>query len=167
MALLAWPLVLLTAVDEEETDEVEEMEEEELFRGMVFRGISTPLTSSEFIELRDWPPLSPHAGRLMFAKLGGLATAVMRKDLDWGEYAGEARRSQNEGGRQRRDGRGGVGVWSQVSSRPNSDTMYGPVRRRDGAQRAAGPSMRVVETRREAASNFGARKWQRVRDCKQ
>lgn len=74
-----WPLVLLTAVDEDETDDVEEMEEEELFRGIVFRGISTPLTSSEFIELRDWPPLSPHAGRLMLAKLGGLATAVMRK----------------------------------------------------------------------------------------
>lgn len=86
----AWPLVLLTAVDEDETDDVEEMEEEELFRGMVFRGISTPLTSSEFMELRDWPPLSPHADRLMFAKLGGLATAVMRKELR--ERLGEADR---------------------------------------------------------------------------
>lgn len=167
MALLAWPLVLLTAVDEEETDEVDEMEEEELFRGMVFRGISTPLTSSEFIELRDWPPLSPHAGRLMFAKLGGLATAVMRKNLDMGECAGEAKRWQDEASGQRRDGRGGVGGWSQVSSRPNSDTMYGSVRKRDRTQRAAGPNMRVVEARREAASDFGGGKWQRVRDGKQ
>lgn len=85
MAPFGWPLVLLTAVAEEDTDEAEEMEEDELFRGMVFRGINTPLTSSGFMELRDCPPLSPHAGRLIFAKLGGpggLATAVMRKDLE-------------------------------------------------------------------------------------
>lgn len=86
----AWPLVLLTAVDEEETEDVDEMDEEELLRGIVFRGISTPLTSSGFMELRDWPPLSPHADRLMFAKLGGLATAVMRKELK--EGLGEAKR---------------------------------------------------------------------------
>lgn len=61
-------------------DEFDEMEEDELLRGMVLRGIKTPRTSSEFMELRDWAPLSPHADRLMFAKLGGLATAVMRKD---------------------------------------------------------------------------------------
>lgn len=73
--------MLLTAVDVEDTEELDEMEEEELDREMVFRGIKTPLTSSEFMEFKDWPPLSPHADRLMFAKLGGLATAVMRKDF--------------------------------------------------------------------------------------
>lgn len=75
-----WPLVLLTAVEVEETDELEEIEEDEFDREMVFRGIKTPLTSSEFMGCRDWPGLSPHADRLMFAKLGGLATAVMEKE---------------------------------------------------------------------------------------
>lgn len=84
-APLVWPLLLLTAVEVDETDEFDEMEEDELFRGMALRGIKTPRTSSEFMELRDWAPLSPHADRLMFAKLGGLATAVMRKD--WREKA--------------------------------------------------------------------------------
>lgn len=65
----------------EELDALDETEEDELLRGIDFRGIKTPLTSSEFIEFRDWPPppLIPHAGRLMLEKLGGLATAVMRK----------------------------------------------------------------------------------------
>lgn len=72
--------LLLTAVDVEEAEEFEDMDEDELVRGIVFRGIKTPLTSSEFIEFRDWPPLIPHAGRLMLEKLGGLATAVMRND---------------------------------------------------------------------------------------
>lgn len=80
-----WPLLLLTAVEVDETDEFDEIEEDELFRGMVLRGIKTPRTSSEFMELRDWAPLSPHADRLIFAKLGGLATAVMRKD--WRKHA--------------------------------------------------------------------------------
>lgn len=73
---------MLTAVDVEELDALEDTDEEELLRGIDFRGIKTPLTSSEFIEFRDWPapPLIPHAGRLMLEKLGGLATAVMRKD---------------------------------------------------------------------------------------
>lgn len=73
---------MLTAVDVEELDALEETEEDELLRGIDFRGIKTPLTSSEFIVFRDWPPppLMPHAGRLMLEKLGGLATAVMRKD---------------------------------------------------------------------------------------
>lgn len=73
---------MLTAVDVEELDALDDTDEDELLRGMDFRGIKTPLTSSEFIEFRDWPPppLIPHAGRLMFEKLGGLATAVMRKD---------------------------------------------------------------------------------------
>lgn len=106
-----WPLELLTAVEEDEADEFDEMDEDELFRGMVFRGINTPLTSSEFMELRDWPPLSPHAGRLMFAKLGGLATAVMRKDL--------SERLRGERVRERRRGRGCVRGSSQVSSHPN------------------------------------------------
>lgn len=98
--LVDWPLVLLTAVDVEDTDELDEMEEDELVRGMVFRGIKTPLTSSEFMEFKDWPPLSPHADRLMFAKLGGLATAVMRKDssqvseedarFEWSAAAGQS-----------------------------------------------------------------------------
>lgn len=82
-APFAWPLLLLTAVeveDVEETEDVDAMEEDELFRGMVLRGMRTPLPSSEFMELRDWPPLTPHADRLIFAKLGGLATAVIRKD---------------------------------------------------------------------------------------
>lgn len=78
-APVVWPMLLLTAVEVDETEEIDEMEEEELFRGRVLRGIKTPLTSS-FIELRDCPPLSPHADRLLLAKLGGLATAVMRKD---------------------------------------------------------------------------------------
>lgn len=77
---MVWPLLLLTAVEVDETEELEEMEEDELLRGMVLRGMRTPLTSSEFIELRDWPPLSPHPGRLIEAKLGGLATAVIRND---------------------------------------------------------------------------------------
>lgn len=72
--------MLLTAVEVDETEDVDEMEEDELLRGMVLRGMRTPLTSSEFMEFRDWPPLSPHPGRLMLAKLGGLATAVIRKD---------------------------------------------------------------------------------------
>lgn len=73
---------MLTAVDVEELDALEETDEDELLRGIDFRGIKTPLTSSEFIVFRDWPPppLMPHAGRLMLEKLGGLATAVMRKD---------------------------------------------------------------------------------------
>lgn len=73
--------MLLTAVDEEETDELEEMDDAELDREMVFRGIKTPLTSSEFMEFKVWLPLSPHAGRLIFAKLGGLATAVITRGL--------------------------------------------------------------------------------------
>lgn len=73
------PLVL-TVVELDDVDEFEDMEDDELVRGTVFRGIKTPLTSSEFIEFRDWPPLIPHAGRLMLEKLGGLATAVMRKN---------------------------------------------------------------------------------------
>lgn len=71
---------MLTAVEEDDVEEIEDIEDDELVRGIVFRGIKTPLTSSEFIEFSDWPPLMPHAGRLILEKLGGLATAVMRKD---------------------------------------------------------------------------------------
>lgn len=80
---LGWPFncpLELTAVEFDDVEEFEDMEDDELVRGIVFRGTKTPLTSSEFIEFRDWPPLIPHAGRLILEKLGGLATAVMRKD---------------------------------------------------------------------------------------
>jgi hypothetical protein len=73
---------VLTDVNVEEADALEDTDEDELLRGIDFRGIKPPLRSSGFIEFRDWPPppLMPHAGRLMLEKLGGLATAVMRKD---------------------------------------------------------------------------------------
>lgn len=93
---LAWPFVLLTAVDDEEMDELEEMEEDEFVLERAFRGIKTPLSSELTVELRDWLPLSPHADRLIFAKLGGLATAVMRSV---GGHVWRARnRVKDEGG---------------------------------------------------------------------
>lgn len=58
-------------VNVEEFDELEFMEEEEFERCMAFLGAKM-LRSS----LADWLPLL-HAGRLIGAKLGGLATAVM------------------------------------------------------------------------------------------
>ena len=63
----------------EEVDEDEAIEDEEPVLGMAFRGASMPRTSSGFIAPSAWPPLTPHAGRFKLEKLGGFATAVMRK----------------------------------------------------------------------------------------
>jgi len=53
--------------------------------------------SSEFIEFRVWPPLI-HPCRLRFAKLGGLATAVMgtawREWVDFGEGGGRPEKTR-------------------------------------------------------------------------
>ena len=49
--------------------------DDELFRCRLFRGMNMRFSSSGFIW---WPPLTPHAGRLCWVKVGGLATAVMR-----------------------------------------------------------------------------------------
>ena len=57
---------------------LEDIDEEELLRESVFRGTNMPLTSSGFMEL--FPLRVPHAGREIWGKEGGLATAVMRKD---------------------------------------------------------------------------------------
>lgn len=67
------------AVEVEEAEEDEAIEDEELDREMVLRGTNMPRMSSGFIALSVCPPLMPHAGRFRFAKLGGFATAVMRK----------------------------------------------------------------------------------------
>lgn len=58
-------------------DELVEMEEDEFVRERVLRGTNMPLTSSGFIGLL--PLMVPHAGREICGKVGGLATAVMRK----------------------------------------------------------------------------------------
>lgn len=58
-------------------DEFEEMEDDELVRGRVLRGINMPRASSAFIGL--FPLIVPHADREICGKVGGLATAVMRK----------------------------------------------------------------------------------------
>lgn len=71
-----WPLI---TVPVEEVEAVEVTEDAEFVRCKAFRGVKTPLDSSEFIACRDELPFNPHAGRLMLAKLGGLATAVMGK----------------------------------------------------------------------------------------
>ena len=42
-----------TAVAVEEVDDVDETEDEEFVRGMVFRGMNMPRTSSGFIEFSD------------------------------------------------------------------------------------------------------------------
>lgn len=134
--------MLLTAVEVEDTDELEEMEEDELDREMVFRGIKTPLTSSEFMGFRDWPPLSPHADRLMLAKLGGLATAVMRKDSRWsGKRDGWT-------GREAAVGKS-VGVAEVVSSHKTTPcaiaapSVAGVVSQRRGRQEASKTLMKI------------------------
>lgn len=72
-------VVVAVAVDEAE--DVDDIEDDEFVRDTVFRGMKTPRTSSGFIEFNDcWPPLIPHACRLMFEKDGGFATAVMREE---------------------------------------------------------------------------------------
>jgi hypothetical protein len=60
-------------VDVDDAEEFEFIEDAEFVRGMVFRCGSKmlPLTSSALIAL------PPHAGRLMFEKEGGGATAVI------------------------------------------------------------------------------------------
>jgi hypothetical protein len=68
-------------VEVDEFDDVDETDDEEFVRCMVLRvcgNMLMPRRSSVFIELGAWPPLI-HPGRLRFAKLGGLATAVMGK----------------------------------------------------------------------------------------
>jgi len=81
-------------VEVDEPDDVDDMDDEELVRWRVFRCMNmlTPLASSDggFIEFSDCPPLI-HPGRLRFAKLGGFATAVMRKARP---ETGEARGSR-------------------------------------------------------------------------
>jgi hypothetical protein len=64
----------------DEFEDVDETDDDELVRWMVLRlpNMLIPLRSSAFIEFGVWPPLI-HPGRLRFAKLGGVATAVMRK----------------------------------------------------------------------------------------
>jgi hypothetical protein len=64
----------------DEFDDVDDTDDEELVRWMVLRlaNMLMPRRSSAFIEFGVWLPLI-HPGRLRFAKLGGLATAVMRK----------------------------------------------------------------------------------------
>ena len=64
----------------EEVEDVDDTDDEELVRWMVLplANMLMPLRSSAFIEFGVWPPLI-HPGRLRFAKLGGLATAVIRK----------------------------------------------------------------------------------------
>lgn len=73
------PFVATVVVDE--LDEVEETEDDELLRakgGLRCVNMSMPpRTSSGFIEL--FPLNVPHAGREICEKVGGLATAVMRK----------------------------------------------------------------------------------------
>jgi hypothetical protein len=66
-------------VEVDEFDDVDDTDDEEFVRCRVFRCINMliPLTSSDgFVEFSDCPPLI-HPGRLRFAKLGGVATAVM------------------------------------------------------------------------------------------
>lgn len=67
-------------VDVDEFDDVDDTEDEELVRWRVFRDMNMfiPLTSSELDAFDICPPLV-HPGRLKLAKLGRLATAVMRK----------------------------------------------------------------------------------------
>jgi hypothetical protein len=63
----------VVAVEVDDVDAVDDTDEDELARGMVFRGMNMPLTSS-------LPFKPPHAGgRFIWEKVGGLATAVMRK----------------------------------------------------------------------------------------
>lgn len=82
---LAWELLALEVtveVDEfDDVDETDDTDDDELERGSVFRGMNMviPLTSSEFPVPSVCPPLI-HPDRLMFAKLGGFATAVMGED---------------------------------------------------------------------------------------
>jgi len=75
---------LEVTVDTDEFDAVDETDEDEFVRWSGLRGMNMliPLPSSEFIALRDWPPLI-HPARLRFARLGGLATAVMENSR-WG-----------------------------------------------------------------------------------
>lgn len=73
-------------VDVDVFDDVDDTDDEEFVRWSVFRGENMVmlLTSSGFIEPSAWPPLI-HPGRLIFAKLGGFATAVMgkaRREMD-------------------------------------------------------------------------------------
>lgn len=64
----------------DEFDDVDDTDDDELVRWMVLRLANMLMLrrSSAFIEFGVWLPLI-HPGRLRFAKLGGLATAVMRK----------------------------------------------------------------------------------------
>lgn len=79
---MEFPLVgafeMMVPVDEFE--DVDDTDDEELVRWIVLRpaNMLMPLRSSAFIEFGVGPPLI-HPGRLRFAKLGGLATAVMRR----------------------------------------------------------------------------------------
>ena len=81
-----WEPLVATVV----LDEVEEIEDEEFVRESCLRGANMPLTSSGFMGVL--PLTDPHAGREIWGKVGGLATAVMRKDRGRLGSMGSARR---------------------------------------------------------------------------
>lgn len=71
-------MVAVDVDDPDDCDDCEESDDDELARCALFRGMNMRATSSGFIELRPpCPGLVPHAGRLIWGKLGGLATAVI------------------------------------------------------------------------------------------
>lgn len=153
---LAWPFVLLTAVDDEEMDELEEMEEAEFVLERVFRGIKTPLTSSELtVELRDWLPLSPHADRSMFAKLGGLATAVMRSV---GGHVWRARKQGWGRGRGRDQGVAEQTVTTGAVLWAGADCRLAPMRS-PGLCRDSADRKRESESEREGARVPSEQSW--------
>ena len=70
---LGWePFVAMVVLDE-----AEETEDDEFERESCLRGANMPLASSGFMGLL--PLMLPHAGREIWGKVGGLATAVMGK----------------------------------------------------------------------------------------
>jgi hypothetical protein len=70
--------LVATDVAEEAAEEVDDTEEDELLRVKLLRGTNMPRTSSAFIGLS--PLTVPHSGREICGKVGGFATAVIRKN---------------------------------------------------------------------------------------
>lgn len=75
-----WVFALDVTVEVEPLDDVDDTDDDEFVRWRVLRAMNMfiSLASFDLIEFSDWPPLI-HPCRLRSAKLGGLATAVMRK----------------------------------------------------------------------------------------
>jgi hypothetical protein len=74
--------VEVAMVDVDAAEEVEEMEDEELFLCRLFLGMSIRLRLSVLTICPLWLPFTPfipQVGLLCWAKVGGLATAVMRE----------------------------------------------------------------------------------------